>query len=436
MWPNRGYRRVTQALTLTLCLTVPALARTLPAPNLYPNPTLATSAGWTLSTATFKPGSIGLLPGELVLGPSIKLTPGVTYTCGLQLRGTHAPTDYLRLSLKLYGANGAFLRHSLSASDWAYKAPGVWQDAQITHKAASDETGLRILVSRGSVALNRTVEVEFSQVYCFAGQFPARSPKLAFNGGLVKVDTAGHVDIKQPNGVFKREFLRCMYTLAPSIEPWTTYSKNGWNCNIWAINLAQVQQAVAAGLPYSFFQLAQYIQVGGWAYGRLDLLEADIKAILNSPYAGSLIGYYYDNESPNSFVLAQQVLNKVAQLDTKNGVRQRPIYILQGNPGLAVAYTPYADITGSYLLGSTLLQPWLLTLQQTPGQDSPLVFGQIQESGGKTATIMRQQVQATLDNGGTAIGYWHTQPIVLARWYTDFPSLVATVLKGLRLVNW
>jgi hypothetical protein len=78
----------------------------------------------------------------------------------------------------------------------------------------------------------------------------------------------------------------------------------------------------------------------------------------------------------------------------------------------------------------------LLTLQQTPGQDSPLVFGQIQESGGKTATIMRQQVQATLDNGGTAIGYWHTQPIVLARWYTDFPSLVATVLKGLRLVNW
>ena len=54
---------------------------------------------------------------------------------------------------------------------------------------------------------------------------------------------------------------------------------------------------------------------GAWAYGRLDWLRRDLGAILASPYAHTLIGYYYDNESPTQFVLATQVLSLVASLD-------------------------------------------------------------------------------------------------------------------------
>jgi hypothetical protein len=190
---------------------------------------------------------------------------------------------------------------------------------------------------------------------------------------------------------------------------------------MWASALSAVKRGVDAGIPYAFFQLGQYIHPGAWAYGRLDWLRRDLGAILASPYAHTLIGYYYDNESPTQFVLATQVLSLVASLDRQGGMRQRPIYILQGNWGLAPAYNAYGDITGTYQRGQDLP---LRVMQHIHGQTSPVVFGQIQQESGKTLARMRSQILSLFGAGAHAIGYWHTRPIVQELWYPGFATMV------------
>ena len=419
---------------LTLQATAPA-AQNMPraAPNLHPNPEITNADGWTLTGASYSSvskgggGSIQLKRGNTAIGPVIPITPGKTYTCGLYFLGQHAPTDFVRLSLKLYNARGDFIKHSNGASDWGYYRPGVWQEAVIIHHARENEWQMRILLSRDT-AIDGSIPVHIDNVYCGEGMSfdQSPSPKKPFHGTLVQVDAAGNVSIRQRDGTFKREFLRCMFTL--NRPDWDHYAKNAWNCNMWASSRNNAEKGVKAGLPYAFFQLAQYIHPGAWAQGKLDRLRKDLGEILDSPYADNLIGYYYDNESPEQFALASQVMSIVAEMDLKAGKRQRPIYILQGNPGRQLAYTDYADITGAYHLGGGRTQTPLLVLQQMHGQSSPVVFGQIQEENGKDSRKMKRQVLSVIEAGATAIGYWHKRPIEQELWYPDFPAIAAEAL--------
>ena len=93
-------------------------------------------------------GSIQLKKGNTAIGPVIPITPGKTYTCRVYFLGQHAPTDFVRLSLKLYNARGDFVKHSNGASDWGYYRPGVWQEAVIIHHASENEGQMRVLLSR------------------------------------------------------------------------------------------------------------------------------------------------------------------------------------------------------------------------------------------------------------------------------------------------
>lgn len=415
---------------LFLLLTVLLPAHAMAAVNLHPNPDLATAQGWQLLGATHSAGALQLTRNDRAIGPAIPITAGTTYSCGVYIRGSHAPTDFMRLSLALYDGNGTHLYNAPGASDWAYAQKHVWQETVIIHHATGKERQMRFLLSR-AIALAGETPVEVDNVYCRPGvQFnQAPSAKKPFQGGRVQVDTTGRVTIRQPNGTWKPEFLRCMFSV--NTEDWTHYSKNGWNCNMWVASLAGIEKSVKAGMPYNFFQLGQYIHKGAWAYGNLTALRADLGAILKSSYAHNLVGYYYDNESPDQFVLAQQVLAVVKELDTVNGQRQRPIYILQGNPGRQLAYTGMAELTGGYHFGASSTQ--LTVLEQVYGQTTPVGFGQIQQEPGKTADRMRHQVLSAIEDGATAIGYWHTRPIVQELWYPAFPAIIKEALAALGL---
>jgi hypothetical protein len=422
-------------LALALLLCAPALTGAA-GPNLHPNPTLTGTTQWHLTgaapsnTSRGSGGSLAFTVGDRATGPLIRITPGKVYTCGGYLLGFHSPTDYLRLSVSLYGSAGNWLRNSPGASDWAYATPGQWQEMAVIHQARTDEAWLTLLVSRPT-ALDGATPVYLDDVYCREGITLEHAPttKQPFTGGITRVSATGQVTIRQATGTYKPEFLKCMYALG-SEPDWRYYAANGWNCNAWASSLAQVEKGVKAGLPYAFFQLAQYIQRGAWAYGRLDWLQRDLGAILASPYAGNLVGYYFDNEAPLDIALAKQVIDTVKALDTKAGVRQRPVYILQGNPGRAPAYAALADITGSYVQSG--LQAWLWLLELAPGQRKPVVVGTLQESSGKSASRMRQEVFGAIhpaQGGATALGYWHTHPISQDPWYTAFPSIAADAAK-------
>jgi hypothetical protein len=160
-------------LVVTLLLTpLTIVAFPLPrtAPNLHPNPTLTSVAGWIGSGAVWSPvtrtpgsGSLAIQQYKLAFGPAITITPGQTYTCGMWFRGTHSPTDFVRLSLALYGSGGQHLRNSPGASDWGYALAGQWQEMAVIHQALPDEHSMRVLLSR-DIALAGTVPVNVDEV--------------------------------------------------------------------------------------------------------------------------------------------------------------------------------------------------------------------------------------------------------------------------------
>lgn len=436
---RRGLLLLAALLTLALHPVPHQAPRS--SPNLHPDPALVTATGWTMDGATHSSvsrgagGSIALVRGQRANGPPIPITPGQTYTCGLYFQSQHAPTDFLRLSLSLADGQGQWLRNSPGASDYGYPRPDRWQEAVIVHTAQPDEHALQFLLSRART-LSADAPLWVDDLYCGEGVSFAGKPsrKRPFRGGLVRVDRRGHVRIRQADGTWHREFLRCMFALGA--EDWTVYAANGWNCNMWASSLAAIQRGVDAGLPYAFFQLAQYIHPGAWAYGNLDRLRADLGAILDSPYRDHLIGYYLDNESPEQFELAQQVIAVVRELDMLHGQRQRPVYILQGQPGRAPAYRRLADMTGTYVQAGGAPGRHLHTLRFLPGQTTPVVFGQIQESSTLTGQRLADEVRATLEAGGTALGYWHRQPITLQPWYLHFPGIVERAQRVLDGGTW
>jgi hypothetical protein len=189
---------------------------------------------------------------------------------------------------------------------------------------------------------------------------------------------------------------------------------------MWASALSAVKRGVDAGTCAAPLQLGHISAGSGLRPFRPAARPGAI-----SPRPATTIGYYCDND-PRACARRRAR----AELDKKHGIRQRPIYILQGNWGRAVAYNAYGDLVGTYQRPGQMPQVPLLTLQQISGQTSPVVFGQIQQ-GNKTSAVMQGQVLSVLTTGARAIGYWHTRPIVQEAWYPSFPGIVAAALHYL-----
>lgn len=233
------------------------------APNLLSDSKIDSKNHWYLKHASHTrsvsrdndgSGSIQLKKSGLAIGPKVKVVPGRTYTCGLYFKGHAKPTTFMRLSLKINNSKGKFLRHAKSASHWGYAKANQWQEAVVIYQAKSGDGEIRIFASRPSKSPNTSSTIWIDDVYCGEGVSfdQPKSAKTPFTGGLVKVNASGSVSIKQQNGAFEREFLRCMF-VDQKRKDWSLYGANDFNCNMWVASLRQLTKGVKAGLPYGFF---------------------------------------------------------------------------------------------------------------------------------------------------------------------------------------
>lgn len=128
-----------------------------------------TVSRWSIRDASFLPtqsrledgsGSIALAGTTVVLGPSVQVTPGQQYTCGVYFQGDSIPTT-LRLGLKVLGHKA---RNASGAKNWVHSVAGQWTLA--TFVLLGDHT-VRLLISRPN-APNRYVQVRIDDAFCAA----------------------------------------------------------------------------------------------------------------------------------------------------------------------------------------------------------------------------------------------------------------------------
>ena len=161
---------------------------------------------------------------------------------------------------------------------------------------------------------------------------------------------------------------------------WTLYTQQGFNCNIWTASVDAAKRTVAAGMNPAF-SLAPFVNPRGWAYRDYDQLEQRLKAIKASPYYEELLFVYWDNE--NAWSAWQPAVEAVARV--RQIMPEIPIYVLQGNHGVARAPMPnddyqMANAVGTYMSGDSGgaggSGAGLILLDHTENQVSPVFFAQ------------------------------------------------------------
>jgi hypothetical protein len=159
-------------------------------------------------------------------------------------------------------------------------------------------------------------------------------------------------------------------------------------------------------------EIAQYIQPKSALYGQLSYLKVRLERLKQSPDYDHLFAYYWDNEAYNQGEEAQKVVNAIRSLDRDaSGRLSHPIYMLEGNQGLARNYNDLADSVGDYgnaegrtSLSKQSTRQRFYLLRHLQGQQNPVGIGVI--SGVTDPVELRQSVYQLLLAGAKGIAYY------------------------------
>ena len=376
------------------------------------------------------PGS-HLLFGEnaMVEGPTVEIAAHHEYTLAVHMWDSGWPPGEVVLFARVVTADGQFIRN-LPGSRQVVGAPNEWYEAAVTFVPDTGDAYVRPVVIRldgpDGVANNLWVDNMF--IGKGVGFADPPSPKRPFNGSTVRVDERGRFSVLDGD-TWQTIVPICIYADQnnPDLD-WGKYADQGFNCNMWAAAAVHVAAAAEVGMR-SCFDLSAYALPQGYAYGRLDDMANQIEGIRAAGLMDSLLCYYLDNENAagaDYWDTLTAVVNRVRAIDSG-----RPIYVLQGNHGLARSYgaAGLTDVVGTYAAstdgaGTLFASHGLLALEQMPGQTSPVTWAQINlGTGDRFPSLVNQ---AILD-GATAIGFWHdTAPgVETLPWWDDLPGLAA-----------
>ncbi len=437
--------------------TVASAKFVLDKPNLFSDPDIKTVNGWSLrsmaihdQTVSSKPASGSIRmdkpTGDGFFSPRFTVKPNTHYTCSMLYKGDVWPSTAMRIGVTYFNADNKKIKNIRTASDWNYEKGGEkkWHRAASIFKADRQTKFVRLLMSKPR-SMGENSPVWIDEVYCAEGILAQGkpTPKQAFIGEKVQVYPSGVI---VHNG--KRTFPRCMFAdhqfQGNLVERMKLYVQGGWNCNMWVASLKQADASIKGGMDYFFLALAPYIGHRGWG---LKATNFDIdKTIANmlrtirpilQKYPDRVLGYYYDDEDNTAYGRADKVLAAIAKLDTVNGKRQRPIYILKGNVGAIREDLHHADITGSYTRGgdtggqgSGASSHLILShmpgqyLPVMPGQYLPVIFAQVNQG----VVDFGPRLNSALTHGVTAVGFWRDQTrnnfwVERQPWWNGFNAL-------------
>ena len=426
----------TTTATTTAVPVVKHFART--GENLVLNPSVEGDSEWRVFRGAIydaevsSQGTSGSFsvnaPNASVHGTPIPVSPGVTYTLSTHMLDSAWPPGQVSLFAQVVADDGAFVRN-IRSSRQAVSAAGEWQEASVVFVPGSGETWVRPVVVRADGADSVANQMWVDDFYIGEGIGFASVPSLKepFVGRAVKVDGAGRFAVNR-GGAWESFVPICVHAdnNNPALD-WSKYVEQGFNCNMWASSVVHVRAAAEVGMM-SCFELAPYALPQGWAFGQLDQLEQRLVEIAGGGLMSSMLCYYLDNENafgPDGWNMIGAVVETVRRVDP-----DRPIYVLQGNYGVARAYAAagLSDVVGTY--GSEVGSGGAaggsrghVLLEHTPGQVNPVAWVQINLGIGDRFV---PTVEAAIADGATAVAFWTDRPpgIETLPWWADLPALV------------
>lgn len=345
-------------------------------PNLVTGATFEESGTWLLSTGTSYSRSVSKESGTgsikfSVDDPNAKsawyaqiqsnrienfkyLTP---YTISAQVKSEFIPT-YLEAFIRTWDKNGKIIPHHTVTTTTGMASTsisGKWQEVRFSVSINStDVKQIAICIGR---SMNDWGLKDFyvDNVNFSAGiaQSKTISQRRKFEGSSVRIDDQGNWSIIE-NGNWKPFF---PFGLYPYLErkDYQSLSRQGFNLVLsqqYRGQVALAKAAVSNFNPYgmkSGLRLARYATPGD-KYWSLSRLQAEMQAIL-VPQPGqanlneTLIMYDWDNEKNwKTWHHWSQMVNVIRSND-----RSRPIYILNGYPGVQPVFDKLSDVSGTYV---------------------------------------------------------------------------------------
>jgi Domain of unknown function (DUF4082) len=399
--------------------TTPPAPPTLSDP-LNLNPSVAGMNGWGASGAAYDetmsrtPGSGSFRfsgQGSSIVSRIVSVTPGQPYTISAFVRSGTWPSGNVSLFPLEMNASGGFVRLLDTAlTVGAPGQPNTWQEVATVIVPDASTRYISIGANRAEQQFN-TSDIWLDDLTIAPG-VQTRVPntaKTAFSGSQTRVDALGNWEVLE-NGQWKPWFPLC---IAANIgrSNYGILSQQGFNCDIWSgFEAFGAEKAKSVGMR-SFFQLSQYTQTKGWAFGNTGDLAAKIRAVNNSPAADYVAGYWWDNEAPySSFNDYERIMRTVQNEDRLNGVRRRPIVQLQ-NSSISRAFSndgvDFSDVLAGYVpvaggnsagnyTGNRLIN------QMLDGQRQPSSLCQL----GPAGRHFRTALFGCIAHGGRASSYW------------------------------
>jgi hypothetical protein len=318
----------------------------------------------------------------------------------------------------IYNSSKAFDRNCCGSRQLTNQA-GAWQETAILYRAGAGDAYVRLKVVRVDSARNDG-HIWLDDIYVGEGigfeQPPAE--KKAFDGAMVRIDELGNFEVLQQGG-WKAFFPFCIYQDV-SKPTYQIYSDQGFNCvmfNQLSTSIAQkAKDAVSPHNPDGMMAMggiSYWTQPGYGGFGNIESLMQKMQVLVNSPQISNILAYYWDNEAYDQYDFPKLVTDTIKVYDVdQDGQRLHPIYMLQGNEGMARMYNEMVDSVGTYVVGG-LEGHWggetgLPVLDNIEGQRNPLGIGIIPagDRSARTAGGFRRYFYNLLIAGAKGMAYY------------------------------
>jgi len=371
-----------------------------------------------------------------------EVIPGRTYQIKFQSYIKNWPPPTLHVFAEIYKDE----RNRMYNSDGSYFSNSrinLWEDNLVIVNIQND-SNIKFISPRFVMlpkhSINEDVWVDNITISEVRGNLKAII-KREFNGTKVRADYLGNLSIKNNNKY--NEFFPIGIYGDNNRKDWSIYSKQGFNCYMWASDWRQVKKAKEAGLMSSI-QVGPYIIGGNWLPNnkseRINHLSNFIKDIRKYNLQDQIVFYYIDNEFYKIDQHTINVIEKVKSLDVdNNGDRLHPIYMLNGAYGQARKYNDLVDITGTYVAQDRTNIPIaenFTGLQINENQNLPAVMAQINRGVGKN---FRPVLFGAIAKGAKGMGFWRDggsgEDITKKPWWNDFPNMVNEIEQMMPLIK-
>lgn len=403
------------------------------------------------STSDQNPGSIKLTKtaktwqgtDKVISKDKIQVTPGKSYELTFKIKSEIWPPpsitvfgEYHSNKKRLFNEDGSYYSNSKI---------GTWEGNKL-YITVPNNSDIKYFIPKiymlPKYGLNSEIwidDIEFTEIDVAASK--SFNNVNSFVGSLTKVDKYGNIEIFR-DGNWQPFFMFGIYA-DKNRSDWKTYSKQGFNTNMWASSSSIVKKGIDAGL-YSNLQIGQYVIDVDWLpkdnSKKIKHLENTINKIKSENLMDDVIFYYIDNEFYKITDQLINVTNAIKSLDIdKNGERMHPIYMLNGAYGMARKYNNISDVTGTYVAFDRTDRPIVQNftgLQTNENQKQPAVIAQINRGVGFS---FRPILFGAIAKGAKGLGFWRDGGsginIEKALWWNDFPNMVKEIELMMPLIR-